>query len=88
MVPGGFWIFRQSFVKGRVHEVHVFLIQLVTGQAQSLTKSLEMDDFPGTEEANDIIDVRVIRQTENIIIGNTSLLLCCDRVRTTFLFCS
>lgn len=73
------------FVEGRVHEVHVFLIQLVAGQAQPLAEALEVDHFPGPQEADGIIDIRVIGQAENVVVGNARLLLCCDLVRTTFL---
>ena len=73
------------FVEGRVHEVHVFLIQLVAGQAQPLTEALEVDHFPGPQEADGVVDIRVIGQAENVVVGNARLLLCCDLVRTTFL---
>ena len=76
------------FVEGRVHEVHVFLIQLVAGQAQPLAEALEVDHFPGPQEADGIIDIRVIGQAENVVVGNARLLLCRDLVRTTLLlFC-
>lgn len=35
-----------------------------------------MDDFPLTEEFDDIVDIRVIRKTKNIVIGDSCLLLC------------
>ena len=73
------------FVEGRVHEVHVFLIQLVAGQAQPLAEALEVDHFPGPQEADGIIDIRVIGQAENVVVCRAGFLLCCDLVRTTFL---
>ena len=80
--------FCASFVEGRVHEVHVFLIQLVAGQAQPLAEALEVDHLPGPQELDDIVDIRIVAQTQDVVVCRAGFLLCCDRVRTTFLFCS
>ena len=89
-MPGAFGSgrFCASFVEGRVHEVHVFLIHLVAGQAQPLTEALEVDHFPGPQELDDIVDIRIVAQTQDVVVCRAGFLLCCDRVRTTFLFCS
>ena len=43
-----------------------------------------MDNLAFPEEANDIIYVRIVRQAENVVIGEARFLLWCDLVRTTF----
>ncbi len=39
-------------------------------------KTLEMDNFPFPEETDHIVDVRIIRQAEDVVIGEAGLLLC------------
>ena len=78
----------ELFVKGRVDQIDVFLVHPVLRQPQSLAEALEVDHLPGPEEFDDIVDIGVIGQAQNVVIGDPGLLLCCDRVRTTFLFCS
>lgn len=46
-------------------------------------ETLEVHDLTGTQELDDVIDIRVIGKTENVVIGNAGLLLCCDGIRTT-----
>ena len=47
------------------------------------TEALEMDYFPFPEEANDIVDIRIVGESQNIVVGDAGLLLCCDRTGTT-----
>ena len=75
----------ELFVKGRVDQIDVFLVHPVLRQPQSLAEALEVDDFPGPQELDDIVDIRIIAQTKDVIVCRAGLLLCCDRVRTTFL---
>ena len=75
----------ELFVKGRVDQIDVFLVHPVFCQPQSLAEALEVDDFPGPQELDDIIDIRIIAQTKDVIVCRAGLLLCCDRVSTTFL---
>ena len=49
-----------------------------------ITKPLEVDDLALAQEADHVIDIRIIGQAENIVIGKAGLLLCCDLLRTTF----
>ena len=77
-----------SLIKAGIDEVDILLVHAVLRQPQALAEALEVDYFPSTQELDDIIDVRVIAQAQDVVIGDTGLLLCCDLVRTTFLFCS
>lgn len=47
-------------------------------------EALEVNNFTLPKKANDIVDVWVIGQAEDIVIGDTGFLLWCDLVRTTF----
>ena len=73
----------ELFVKGRVDQIDVFLVHPVLRQPQSLAEALEVDDFPGPQELDDIIDIRIIAQTKDVIVCRAGLLLWCDGVRTT-----
>ena len=43
-----------------------------------------MHDFPFTEKSNRVVNIGIVRQAEDIIIGKSGLLFWCDFVRTTF----
>lgn len=51
---------------------------------QWFTKALEMDYFALTQEANNIIDIRIVGKAENVVISEAGFLLCCDLAKTTF----
>lgn len=69
--------FPPSAVEGRVKEVDVLLIHAILGQAQTFSEPLKMHDLAGPQELDDIVDVGVIRQPQDVVIGYTGLLLCC-----------
>lgn len=73
------------FVKCGIHIIDVFLIHFVFCETQTLAESLEVNDFPRPQELDGIIDIRVVGETEDIVIGDAGLLFWCDCVRTTFL---
>ena len=65
-------------VKGRIDEVHIFLVHFFLGKAQAFAKALKMDDFSGTQEFDDIVYIRVIGEAQNVVISHTRFLLCCQ----------
>ena len=71
------------FVEGRIGKVYIFLIHALLGQGNRLTKALEVDYFSLTQESDHIIDIRIVGQAEDIVIGKAGLLFCYDFVRTT-----
>lgn len=50
--------------------------------SQGFTESLEMHNFPFSQEPDGFHDFRIFDQTKNIVIGGAGFLLCCDAVRT------
>ena len=64
-------------IEGRIHEVYILLIQFFTQQLHGFAEALEVNDLPLPQEFNDIINVRIIGQTQDIVIGDAGLLLCC-----------
>ena len=75
----------ELFVKGRVDQIDVFLVHPVLRQPQSLAEELEVDHLPGPQELDDIVDIRIVAQTQDVVVCRAGFLLCCDLVRTTFL---
>ena len=59
-----------------VISVIVFLIELLLGAPEGFAEALKMHDLALTEEADDVIDVGIVREAEDIIIGDARLLLC------------
>ena len=70
-------------VERRVREVDVvFLRHPVFGKPETFAEPLEVYDLPRTEEADDVVHVRIVAEAEDIVVGNAGLLLCCVLVRT------
>ena len=78
-------VFIGLFVKRRVGHIVIFAVQLIGGYPQPLTKALIMDDLPLPQEADHVVHIRVITETQDIVIGEAGFLLCCNGVRATFL---
>ena len=43
-----------------------------------------MDDFPLPQEAEHIVHLGIVADVQQVVVSNSGLLFCCDRVRTTF----
>jgi len=67
----------RSLVEGRIGEINILGIHLFFAKTQALAKALEMDDFPLTQETDDVVHVRIIAEPKNVVIGFSGLLLCC-----------
>ena len=61
------------------------MIHLGLGQFEGFAEPLEVDDLPLPQEADHVVHIRVITETQDIVIGEAGFLLCCNGVRTTFL---
>ena len=62
-------------VDGRVHAVDVALVQLPAQQLDGLTEPLEMHHLALPEELDDIVDIGIIAQPQDVVIGDPGLLL-------------
>ena len=62
-------------VDGRVHAVDIALIQLPPQQLNGLAEALEVDHLPLPEELDDVVHIGIIAEPQDVIIGDTSLLL-------------
>lgn len=63
-----------SQVNCGIHIIDVLLIQAFPQILASFAKALEMDDLPLPEEFDDVIDIRVVRQPQDVVIGRAGLL--------------
>ena len=70
-------------VKRRIHIVDILLAEFILRQAQAFSEPLEVYDLTRTQEFDDIVDIRIITQTQDVVIGNACLLLCCIAIKTT-----
>lgn len=62
-------------IERRIHAVYILLVQLFPELLHAFSKPLKMDDFPLTQEFNDIVYIRVVRKSQDVIIGHPGLLL-------------
>ena len=63
-------------VKSWVHSIYILLIQFFAKKLYRFAKTLEMNDFPFSQEFDHIVYIRVIGQSQNVVIGHTRLLFC------------
>ena len=61
-------------IDGRIHEIHILLIQFLPQQLHSLAEPLEMNDLPLPQEPDHIVYIRIIRKTQNVVISGPRLL--------------
>ncbi len=59
------------------------MVQPLLRQGDGLAKALEVDDLPLPQEADHVVHIRVVRETEDVVIGDAGFLLCCNVIRTT-----
>ena len=79
------WLFAGGAgVEFRVKGVEILAVQVVLGDAQRLAEPLEVDDFPFPQELDGVPYVRVVRQAEDVVIGNAGLLLWCNHESATW----
>ena len=64
-----------STVEGRVDKIDIFLVHAILRKAQSLAEALEMHDLPGAQELDDVVDVRVVAEPQDVVVGDAGLLL-------------
>ena len=50
-----------------------------------IPESLEVNNFPFTQKADHIVDIRIVGQAEDIVIGKAGFLFCRVFVNTTYL---
>lgn len=62
-------------VDGGVHEIDVFLVQLLPQQLHAFAEALEVNDLPFPQELDGVVDIGVIGQTQNVVVCLPGLLL-------------
>lgn len=73
---------RLLHIKGRVKCIKVLGIQVIGDYAERFAKPLIMNHFPLSQEANGIRHLRILYQAQNIVVGDSCFLFCCNHVRT------
>lgn len=66
-----------------VHIVHIFLIELFPQKLNGFAESLEMDNFPFPEELDGVIDIRIVAEPKDIVVGGSGFLLWYDHLKPT-----
>ena len=79
---------RASFLQidGRVHAVDIALIEFPPQQLDGLTKPLEVHDLPLPEKLDHIIHIRVVREPQDVVVGDPCLLLWHAKITGTIIY--
>ena len=64
--------------------IEVFRVEAVGGKSETFTEALIVDYFSFTQELYRVGNIGVIHEAQDIVIGGSCLLLCCNHIRTTF----
>ena len=64
-----------AFIEGWVADVEVFGVKVILRDAEGIAEALIMHDLALAEEFDHVVDVGVVRQTQDIVIGRARLLL-------------
>ncbi len=62
----------------------LYLFNFRLKNVEKFAESLEVYNLAFTKEFYNIINIRVIRHTKNIVISSTSFLFWCNHIRTNF----
>ena len=65
-----------SGINGGIHKIDILLVELFAQQLDSLAEALEMHDLALTEEADDVVHIRVVGKPQDVVVGQAGLLLC------------
>ena len=63
-------------IKRRIERVEILTVKMLLRDAECLAKALIMHDLSFAQIFNGIAHVGIVAQTQNIVVGDTSLLLC------------
>ena len=74
---------RTGLVVGRIDGVEILGIQIVLGNAEGVGEALIVNDLAGSKKFDGLPDIRVVGQTENVVIGGARFLLCYYHVFAT-----
>ena len=64
--------------KLRIERIEIAAVQLFLGDPQSLAKPLIVNDLPLAQETNGVSHFWIFYQAQDVIIGGSGLLLCCQ----------
>ena len=79
-------IFEALFVKARVECVEVLAVEFVGEDSKILSESLIVHNLALTQEANRVLYVIIIAETQNVVIRRPRLLLRKGSVKSSWLF--
>ena len=68
--------------EGGIEGVEIAGVEVILNHAEGFAKPLIMDDLPFPEEADGIAHVRLLHQTQDVVVGGAGFLLCCGFVST------
>ena len=62
-------------VDGRIHGIHILLVQLLPQELNRFPEPLEMNDLPFPQELDHIVHIRIVGKPQDVVVGNPGLLL-------------
>ena len=72
-----------ALIEGGVAGVEVLGIEVILGDAEGIGEALIMHDLALAQESDDVVDVGIVREAKDIVVGGSCLLLCYYHVFAT-----
>ena len=82
-VAVSFFCLFSALVKRRIECIDIFLIQRILCHVQRITETLIVNDLPLSEEFQGIAHIGIVNKAQEIVVGDSCLLLCCNRIYYT-----
>lgn len=70
-----------SLIKTRVISVEVLVVEVILNDTECIAEALEVDDLALAQEADRVGDVVIVAEAQDIVVGFSRLLLCCEVLR-------
>ena len=70
-----------TFIKGGIKRIEVLAVQSVLNHTHGFAETLEVYDFTHAQEFNRLAHIRFFDQAQDVFIGRTGFLLCCQILR-------
>ena len=75
---------RTIFVERRVAGVEVLAVEAVLCDSERITEALEVHYLTLTQKFDRVTHIGIVYESEDVVVGDTCLLLCCNGKSATF----
>lgn len=72
-----------ALIEAWIEGIEVFAVQFILGDSKGLAEALEVHQLSLAQEFDGFTHIRLFDEAQDVVVGGTGLLLCCNHIRTT-----